>query len=217
MDGLKRLRFTSPHPKNWNNRLSDLMAARPVICNHLHLPFQAGSDRILKAMNRRHTAQNLVDLVAYLRSAVPNVEVSTDLIVGFPGETEEDFQETLRVMEACRFSQVYAFMYSPRPGTKAAEMEDSVPKEVKRERLQRVLALYESINAEEMQKYLDTRLEVLVDSADPKKRGAMHGRTEGNRPVTVHGDGLEIGDLVRVRITAVRAHSLAGEILLGTQ
>ncbi|HIJ73365.1 MAG TPA: tRNA (N6-isopentenyl adenosine(37)-C2)-methylthiotransferase MiaB, partial [Candidatus Hydrogenedentes bacterium] len=102
LDGLKRLRFTSPHPKDWSNRLSDLMAARPTICNHLHLPFQAGSDRVLALMNRRHTAQEFLEKVAYLKTAVPDVEVSTDLIVGFPGETEGDFEQTLDVLRAVR-------------------------------------------------------------------------------------------------------------------
>lgn len=214
LEGLKRLRFTSPHPKDWNHALSDLMAARPALCNHLHLPFQAGSDRILALMNRRHTAQEFLDKVAYLKSVNPNVEVSTDLIVGFPTETEADFEQTLRILREVRFSQVYAFMYSPRPGTKAAELEDPVPKQVKHERLQRVLALYESINAEAMRAYLGTTLEALIEGPDPKKRDAMHGRTEGNRPITVKGTSLKVGDLVPVRITNVRAHSLEGEAAL---
>ncbi|HIJ74269.1 MAG TPA: TRAM domain-containing protein, partial [Candidatus Hydrogenedentes bacterium] len=116
------------------------------------------------------------------------------------------------VLRAVRFSQVYAFMYSPRPGTRAAELEDSVPKAMKQERLQRALALYESINAEESQKYLDAFQEVLIEGPDPKKRNAMHGRTEGNRHVTVNGDVSGVGDLVLVRITAVRAHSLEGDV-----
>ncbi len=212
LDGLVRLRFTSPHPKDWDNSLSGLMAARPVICNHLHLPLQAGSDRILQAMRRRHTAQEYLEKALYLRSAIPEVEISTDLIVGFPGETEQDFEKTLRMLDEVRFSQVYAFMYSPRPGTKAAEMADSVPKEVKWTRLQRVLARYEKLNAQAMSRYLDTVQYVLIEGPDPKQAGAMQGRSDGNRPVTVKGDGLCVGDLVPVRITEVRQHSLEGEV-----
>ena len=134
---LKRLRFTSPHPKDWNDRLSDLMAASPAICNHLHLPFQAGSDRILELMNRRHTIQAYVDKTAYLRSLSPALEITTDIIVGFPTETEAEFEQTLRVIEEVRFSQIYSFKYSPRPGTKAAELPDDVPRKLKEELLAR--------------------------------------------------------------------------------
>jgi len=211
IEGVRRVRFTSPHPKDWTNRLADLMAARDTICRHLHLPLQSGADRILDEMRRRHTIQEYLDKVAYLKRTVPGIAISTDLIVGFPTETEEDFEATLETMREVRFSQVYAFMYSPRPGTKAAEMPDDVPKKMKQERLQRLLRLYEAINAEEMAKYDGTVQEVLVESPDPKRRNAMHGRTECNRPVTVHTLDAEVGDLVPVRITHVRQHSLEGE------
>ena len=115
VEGLARIRFTSPHPRDWNNALSDLMAARPAICNQLHLPFQAGADSVLHAMRRRHTIAEYLEKIHYLKQAVPSVEISTDLIVGFPGESDEDFAQTIRVLEEVRFSQVFPFKYSPRP------------------------------------------------------------------------------------------------------
>ncbi|MBM3289158.1 MAG: tRNA (N6-isopentenyl adenosine(37)-C2)-methylthiotransferase MiaB, partial [Candidatus Hydrogenedentes bacterium] len=118
VDGLRRVRFTSPHPNDWNNRLSDLMAERRTICNHLHLPFQAGSDRILDAMNRNHTIAQYLDKIRYMRAINPAIELTTDLIVGFPSETDAEFEETLRVLEEVQFSQIFPFKYSPRPGTK---------------------------------------------------------------------------------------------------
>ncbi len=211
--GLPRIRFTSPHPNDWNNRLSDLMAARANICNHLHLPFQAGSDRVLHLMNRQHTIEEYLDKIRYMRSINPAMEITTDLIVGFPTETEAEFETTLRVLEEVEFSQIFPFKYSPRPKTKAAKMEDDVPRRVKEERLARVIALQDAINARRIARSVGALEEVLIDSANPKQRGAMNGRTGGNRPVTVPGAHLEVGDLVQVRITAASGHWLTGELV----
>jgi tRNA-2-methylthio-N6-dimethylallyladenosine synthase len=205
VDGLYRLRFTSPHPNDWNNRLSDLMAERHTICNQLHLPFQAGSNRILEMMNRQHRIEDYLDKIRYMRSINPDIELSTDLIVGFPTETEEDFQGTLRVLEEVGFSQIFPFKYSVRPGTKAEKLEDDVPREVKEERLARVIALQDRINEERLRAYVGTTQEVLIDGAHPKQRHVMNGRTDGFRPVTVRDPGLEIGDIVSVRITGARS------------
>lgn len=213
VDGLKRVRFTSPHPNDWNNRLSDLMAERPTICNHLHLPFQAGSDRVLEAMNRNHTIAEYLDKVRYMRSINPALELTTDLIVGFPTETNAEFEETLRVLEEVRFSQVFPFKYSPRPGTKAEKMLDDVPREVKEDRLARVIALQERITDARMAAYVGTEQEVLVDGANPRRRGAMNGRTDGFRPVTIHDCEAEVGDMLTVRVTAYQQHWLEGEPL----
>lgn len=213
LDGLKRLRFTSPYPNDWNNELSDLMAERPVICNHLHLPFQSGSDRILRLMRRGHTRDQYLEKMAYMRAINPAIEVTTDLIVGFPSETEEDFEWTLRVLETVRYSQVYPFMYSPRPGTKAEKMEDDVPREVKNERLQRAIALQDAINAEAMQAYVGSTQEVLIDGAHPRERHTMSGRTGGHRPVSIPGSNFDIGDIVDVRITGAHGHWLEGQAL----
>ena len=210
---LERLRFTSPHPKDWTNGLSDLVAERKTICNYVHLPFQAGSDRILELMNRRHTIGEYLDKIAYLKSVVPDVEISTDVIVGFPSETEAEYQETLRALETVRFSQVYSFKYSPRPGTRAERFEDDVPREVKRDRLARLIAVQEAINEEQMAGYVGATHEVLIGGAHPKRPGVWSGRTDGYRPVSVAHPDLGVGDMVSVRITGVNGHWLVGEVL----
>ncbi len=212
IEGLARLRFTSPHPKDWNNALSDLMAARPTICKQLHLPFQAGADPILKAMRRRHTIAEYLEKVRYLRQAVPGVEISTDLIVGFPGETDENFEGTLAVLRGVRFSQVFPFKYSPRPETAAAALPDDVPREAKDARLAKVIALQEEINQACQQALVGTEQEVLVDGKHPRKHGWMNGRTDGYRAIAVRGEGMEMGDIVRVRITGHEGHWLVGEM-----
>jgi tRNA-2-methylthio-N6-dimethylallyladenosine synthase len=214
---LKRLRFTSPHPNDWNNALSELMAERPTISNQLHLPFQAGSDRMLELMNRQHTRAEYLDKVRYMKSINPSIELSTDLIVGFPTETDEDFEWTLRVLEEVRFSQLFPFKYSPRPGTKAEKnMKDDVPREVKEERLARVIALQDEITKDLMGGYLGTEQEVLIDGANTRIRGAMNGRTDGFRPVTIRNSNAEIGDTMHVRVTAHQGHWLEGEAISET-
>lgn len=211
LPGLRRLRFTSPHPKDWNDALSDLMAARPVICNHLHLPFQAGSDRILKLMRRRHTLEEYLDKVRYLQHAVPGVEITTDLIVGFPTESDEDFEYTLKALREVRFGQVFSFKYSPRPGTQAAEMEDDVPRAVKEERLARIIATQSEINEEKMRSLKGQIQDVLIDGAHPRLANVMNGRTDGYRPISVAHAGLAVGDMVRARVTGFRNHWLEAE------
>ncbi|NIA15037.1 MAG: tRNA (N6-isopentenyl adenosine(37)-C2)-methylthiotransferase MiaB [Nitrospiraceae bacterium] len=208
-----RIRFTSPHPKDWDNALSDLMAARPSICNQLHLPLQAGSDRILKHMNRRHTLTDYLDKVAYLKSVVPGVEISTDFIVGYPTETHAEYEETLRAMEEVEFSQIFSFKYSPRPGTKAAKLDDDVPREEKEARLARLIALQESINLKKMNAYVGQEVEVLIDGRHRKNPGVWSGRTGGFRPVSITSPGLAIGGFVHARITGAHGHWLEGELL----
>jgi tRNA-2-methylthio-N6-dimethylallyladenosine synthase len=210
---LERLRFTSPHPKDWDAALTDLVAARATICNHLHLPFQSGSDRILEKMRRRHTRAELLEQLHYLRKTIPSVEVTTDLIVGFPGETEADFEQTLDVVRQARFAQIFAFKYSPRPGTAAAQWEDDVPKEVKEARLERILTLQDELNAEMLEAYAGRLEKVLIDAPHPRDPGAMNGRTEGHRPVKVAGAGWSVGDLVWTRISGYSGHWLEAEPL----
>jgi tRNA-2-methylthio-N6-dimethylallyladenosine synthase len=210
---LKRVRFTSPHPKDWNNALSDLMAARPTICKQLHMPLQAGADRILALMKRRHTIQEYRDEIAYMKSVNPGIEISTDIIVGFPTETEAEFEETLRVLDEVRFSQVYSFKYSPRPGTRAAEMPGDVPRPVKEERLARLIAVQDKITAEQLERYVGTTQEVLIEGAHPKQKHVWSGRTDGYRPVSIHHAGLAIGEMVNVRMTGHQGHWLLGEVV----
>jgi len=212
LNGLLRLRFTSPHPNDWNRQLTDLLAAHATICNHIHLPFQAGSDRILALMRRGHTAQAYLDQTEYLQEKIPDLSISTDVIVGYPSESEEDFQQTLKILKAVEFSQVYAFKYSPRPDTKAWQMEDDVPKKVKEDRLNRLWEIQDPIQSGKLDLMMGTIQEVLVDSAHPRERGAMNGRTGNNVPVTMPGCELEIGDLATFRFVGRRKHSLIGEI-----
>ena len=213
IDGLERLRFTSPHPNDWTDALSDLMTERKTICNQLHLPFQSGSNRVLDTMHRQHTIEDYLEKIRYMRSVNPDIELSTDLIVGFPTESEEDFERTLDVVREVRFSMIFPFKYSPRPKTKAAQMEDDVPREVKEQRLARVIELQREIHEEDIQRYVGTEQEVLINSASVKEQGTMSGRTDGYRPVSIRDGGLEIGDLVRARITAASGHWLYGEVL----
>ena len=214
--GIKRIRFTSPHPKDWNNDLSDLMASRKTIAKNLHLPFQAGSDRILDAMRRNHTLDEYLEKVKYLQKVCPTVELSTDLIVGFPGETEEDFERTMHCIREVRYGQVFAFKYSPRPGTEAEALEDDVPREVKEERLARVLELQHAIDAEKLSDYHGTIQEVLIDAAHPRKQGWLNGRTDSYRPITFHAPDHEIGDMVQVEVKRHAGHWLEGDLVGST-
>ena len=211
IDGLKRLRFTSPHPNDWNNDLSDLMAGHPVICSQLHLPFQAGSDRILELMRRKHTIEQYLEKIDYLKSVDPLVEISTDIIAGFPTETDEDFEGTLDVIRHVKFDKIYAFMYSTRPNTRAARMEDDVPPKVKSDRLQQIIALHESMIPGQLERYVGRTESVLIENAHPKEKDVMCGRTQSFRPVNIHDGSLEIGEMIDVKITGFRAYSLDGE------
>ncbi|MCP4639756.1 MAG: tRNA (N6-isopentenyl adenosine(37)-C2)-methylthiotransferase MiaB, partial [bacterium] len=213
LDGLKRVRFTSPHPKDWDSALSDLMAERDTICSHLHLPFQAGADRILDLMRRNHTIDTYLDKVRYMKRINPGIAITTDLIVGFPSETDDEFEETLRVLREVRFSQLFSFMYSPRPGTRAARLPDDVPKETKNERLQRVIALQEQIAEEQMNAAVGTVEPVLFDGFHPREQGAINGRTDGFRPITVKDASLEIGEMAEIRVTGWRNHWLEGQMI----
>ena len=217
IEGLERVRFTSPYPNDWTNALSDLMVSRKTICNQLHLPFQSGSNRILHMMRRQHTIEEYLEKIRYMRSVNPDIELSTDLIVGFPAESEEDFERTLDMVREVRFSMIFPFKYSPRPKTKAVEMDDDVPREVKEGRLERVIDLQKRIHEEDIRRYIGTEQEVLIDSVGLKERDTMSGRTDGFRPVSICSRDLEIGDLVNARITSASGHWLYGEVLSGVE
>jgi tRNA-2-methylthio-N6-dimethylallyladenosine synthase len=214
---IKRIRFTSPHPKDWNNDLSDLMASRPAICNHLHMPLQAGSDRVLALMKRRHTLAEYLEKIKYMQSVNPSIEISTDIIVGFPSETDAEFEETLQALREARYSQIFSFKYSPRPGTRAAEMPDDVPREVKEERLARLIAVQDAINDERMAAYVGTIQEVMIEAPHPRKEGLWSGRTDGYRPVSIQGAHFVPGEILNFRITANKSHWLFGELVSETR
>lgn len=220
IEGLERIRFTSPHPAAFTDDVIDAMAETPAVMPQLHMPLQSGSDRILKAMRRSYRSEKFLGILDRVRARIPNAAISTDIIVGFPGETEEDFQETLRVVEAARFASAFTFQYSIRPGTPAATMEEQVPKEVVQERYDRLIALQERISWEENQQLIGRAVEVLVSTGEGKKDAETHrmsGRAEDSR--LVHFEvpaGSELprpGDVVSVAITqAAPFHLLADSV-----
>ncbi|GAA1945738.1 tRNA (N6-isopentenyl adenosine(37)-C2)-methylthiotransferase MiaB [Agromyces allii] len=208
IDGLERIRFTSPHPAAFTDDVIDAMAETPAVMPQLHMPLQSGSDRILKAMRRSYRSEKFLGILDRVRAKIPNAAISTDIIVGFPGETEEDFLETMRVVEAARFASAFTFQYSIRPGTPAATMDEQVPKEVVQERYERLTALQDRISWEENQKLIGRRVEVLVSTGEGKKDAETHrlsGRAEDSRlvhfEVPVGSDQPRPGDVVSVTIT----------------
>lgn len=220
IEGLERIRFTSPHPAAFTDDVIDAMAETPSVMPQLHMPLQSGSDRILRAMRRSYRSERFLGILDRVRERIPHAAISTDIIVGFPGETDEDFEETMRVVEAARFSSAFTFQYSIREGTPAATMEDQVPKEVVQRRYDRLIALQERISLEENQKQVGREVEVLVSVGEGKKDAETHrltGRGEDNRLVHFElpagSDTPRPGDVVTVRIThAAPFHLLADSI-----
>lgn len=213
IDGVERVRFTSPHPQEFRAEFVEMFAETPQVCRHLHLPLQSGSDRILKLMNRNYRRQRYLDIVRMVRAQVPEVAITTDLIVGFPGETEADFEDTLELMRLVRFDASYSFKYSPRPDTPASLMEDQVPEPVQSERLQRLQALQEELTAESLSVWVGRRVEVLVERG-ASEAGQFRGRSSQNMVVnfTVKGTPPNLGELVEIYITAASNHTLRGEL-----
>ena len=217
IEGLERIRFTSPHPAAFTDDVIDAMAETPAVMPQLHMPLQSGSDRILREMRRSYRSAKYLGILDRVRERIPNAAISTDIIVGFPGETEEDFQETLRVVEQARFASAFTFQYSIREGTPAATMADQVPKDVVQERYERLVALQQRITLEENEKQLGRSLQVLVSTGEGKKDAATHrltGRAEDNRLVHFEvPEGSPIprpGDVVTVTVThAAPSHLLA--------
>lgn len=220
---LDRLRFTVSHPRDFTPRLARLMAEnRRVICRHLHLPLQSGSNRVLKAMGRGYSREEYLEKTGHLKSLIPDIAISTDLIVGFPGESEEDFQQTLSAMEEVRYDATFSFMYNPRPGTRAFGLLDDVSDEIKRHRLARLQDLQKSIQMEIHRTLVGQELEVLVEGESRKGGGQFFGRDSGNRVVNFdYSPSPEPslrpadprGRLVRVRVSRPHPNSLFGELL----
>ncbi len=212
--GISRIRYTTSHPKDFSQKLIDTIAASRVVCEHFHLPLQAGSDRVLGRMNRGYTQERYLDLVKRVREAVPSCSITTDLIVGFPGESEEDFLETLRVVEEVRFDSAFTFVFTPRRGTLAARMEDPVPKHVKSARIKRLIEVQEAITVEINKRLEGKVVEVLVEGESKTNPSMLAGRTRGNKLVVFPPDArAEKGRLVQVRITKARAWTQAGEVV----
>ena len=211
VDGLRRIRFTSPHPHDFTPDVIDAMAGCEKVCEHIHFPLQSGSDRVLQLMRRSYRSERYLDWLTRIRDAVPGIAVSTDIIVGFPGETEDDFAATLDVVARARFDSAYTFQYSPRPGTTAATMADQVPPDVVQERFDRLVALQNRIALESNRAQVGSTAEVLVEGAG-KKGGSTQTRTRTNRIVHL-AEPLDPGTFVPARITEAGAHHLVGEVV----
>ncbi|GAA3811654.1 tRNA (N6-isopentenyl adenosine(37)-C2)-methylthiotransferase MiaB [Cellulomonas soli] len=224
VEGLERLRFTSPHPAAFTDDVIEAMAATATVMPQLHMPLQSGSDRMLRAMRRSYRAERFLGILDRVRAAMPEAAITTDVIVGFPGETEEDFAQTLRVVEASRFASAFTFQYSPRPGTPAADLPDQLPKAVVQERYERLAALQERISLEENQRQVGRVIEVLLAEGEGRKDGAtarLSGRAADNRLVHLAlPDGLAApdaprpGDLVSVSVTHGAPHHLVADSAL---
>jgi tRNA-2-methylthio-N6-dimethylallyladenosine synthase len=211
--GIERIRFTTSNPYNLTPRMVRAMRDVPKVCEYFHLPLQSGSNPVLARMNRGYTREQYLGLIDDLRAAVPDMAFSTDIIVGFPGETEEDFAATLDMVERVRYDNVFVFRYSRRPGTGAAAMSDQVPDEIKAQRNTRVLDVAQRVAAERSRQLAGRAMEVLVDGRAKKDAGQLAGRTRCNRVVNFDGRGqVRIGDVVPVRITDVLPHSLRGAL-----
>ena len=212
--GVRRIRFASPHPRHTSERLIAAVRDIPQVCKHVHLPVQSGSTRILTAMRRRHTREQYLELVDRIRGAIPNVTLSTDMIVGFPGETRGDFDATLSLLEAVRFHGLFSFKYSVRPNTLASKrMPDDVTVGEKTTRIMELQAAQRRIQLELLQSAVGTVEEVLVDSTSRRRETEVSGRTSGNTIVNFAGGRELIGQLVPVRITEAAPNSLRGELL----
>lgn len=208
--GKFRLRFMTSNPKDFGEELIEAIAELPQVCKLIHLPVQAGSDRILKLMNRRYTAREYLEKLEALRKRVPGCEVTTDIMVGFPTETEEDFEQTLALVRQADFASAFTFVYSRRSGTKAAEMEGQIPEEVQKERIMRLVELVNEKTREKSRAYLGKTTEILVEDFD-KKRGLYLGRDEYGRMGYFQSDKDRIGEFVRLKITDASGISLYGE------
>ena len=212
IEGLKRIRFMTPHPKDLSDDLIEAMATLPKVCHHMHLPLQSGSTEILKKMNRRYTKEHYLGLVEKLRARIPDVAITTDIIVGFPGETEEDFLETMDVVDKVHYDSAFTFIYSKRTGTPAATMDNQVPEDVVKDRFDRLLALVQKHGHEKVQSLEGTVQEVLVEEVNEQDSTLVSGKLANN--VTVHfpGDESMIGKLVNVRLNCCKGFYFIGEV-----
>lgn len=212
LSGIARIRYTTSHPRDMTQRLIDVYASTPKLVSHLHLPVQSGSDRILAAMKRGHTILEYKSIVRRVRAARPDICITSDFIVGFPGETEQDFDATMKLIDEVKFDNSFSYLFSPRPGTPAAEMRDDTSSEVKLERLQRLQDRITEHENEIAQLMLGTTQRALVEGTSKKDVAELAARTDNNRIVNFRGDPGLIGGFVDVRITQVVRHTLRGEL-----
>lgn len=210
---IPRIRFTTSHPRDFDDHLIEVLAKKGNLVEHIHLPVQSGSNDILKIMARKYTREHFLDLVRKIKEAMPDVALSTDIIVGYPNETEEQFQETLDLYREVGFETAFTYIYSPREGTPAAKMVDNVPEEVKRERLQRLNAVVAEFSANALKKYEGKVVEVLVEGSSKKRDDVLAGYTRRNKLVNFAGPKELVGQVVKVKITEAKSYSLRGEFV----
>ena len=213
IEGIDIVRFMSPHPKDFKDDVIDAIRDSKSVCKVIHLPLQSGSSNVLNLMNRRYTKESYLELVEKIRSKIPNVTFTTDIIVGFPGETEEDFLDTLDVVRKVRFEQIFMFIYSVRKGTKAETMPNHVPEDIKSERFNRLKTLADKITEEENEKYVGTIQKVLVEGVSKTNNDVLTGRTKSSKVVNFVGDKNLIGKEVDIRIVSQHIWYLKGEII----
>ncbi len=215
--GLERIRFMTSHPKDLSDRLIETFADCHKLCRHIHLPVQSGSSAVLARMNRKYTKEGYLALVEKLRAKVPDIAITTDIIVGFPGETEEDFEETLDLCRLVRFDSAFTFLYSIREGTPAQRYEDQIPEEVKHARFNRLVDTINEITAEKNQAYVGRIVEVLAEGPSKTDEGTLTGRTDCNKLVNFTGPADAAGTIVKVKITGAKTFSLTGETEAGKE
>ena len=210
IEGIERIRFVSPHPKDFTDDVIEAIAVCDKVCKLIHLPLQSGNTKVLKEMNRRYTKEQYLHLVEKMKAKIPNLTLSTDIIVGFPGETEEEFEDTLDVVKKVRFEQVYMFIYSRRVGTPGDKMENQIPEEIKHKRFDRLKALVESQIEENNQKYVGTVQKVLVEGTSKNNENMLTGRTDSNKVVIFEGDKSLINQMIDLKIVSEHMWYLKG-------
>src|SRR3954449_9171503 len=210
IDGIERIRYTSPHPAHMEEDVVRAHAELPAVCEHIHLPLQAGSSPVLKRMRRTYDRRRFMDRVALIREHVPDCAITTDIIVGFPGETEDDFQQTLDVVEQVRYDSAFTFIFSPRRGTEAAQLDEQLPHPVKRERMERLVEAVQRIATKRAQRFVGRELDVLVEGTSRTDPDKLRGRTRHNKTVNFTGVA-QAGDFARVEITGATSTTLAGD------
>ena len=213
IDGIERIRFMTSHPKDISDKLIDTMASLPKVCKQLHLPIQAGANSVLKAMNRVYTREEYLEKMKKIKEKMPNISLTSDIIVGFPGETTENFEETLDVLNEVRYDTIFSFIYSKRPGTPAAKMEDVITSEEKKKNFARLLQVQDKISKEINDSYVGKIEKILVEGESKTNPDTLMGRTEGGKTVNFTADKSVIGEFVNVKITEARTWSLIGEIV----
>ena len=210
--GIERIRFMTSHPKDFSLELIDVIKNSQHICHALHLPVQSGSDNVLRRMNRKYDRARYLEIVRAMRQALPEAAITTDIIVGFPGETEADFQDTLDLVETCQFDNAFSFIYSPRPGTAAAKFDDQIPLEVSKERLQRLNAALSKWSLYHNKKYEGKTVQVLVEGLSENNDNMLSGKTDSAKTVIFEGDPSLIGTFVNVTITTAQTWVLKGNL-----